>query len=109
MLASGFLPPPAGATAPRRRTTNADGGLFVESRIGPWVEGCSFIGLSDDAANACVPPHIVTNAPPYPTNTFGVFENTASNGTPAALVAFQAQVGDSFLFFNATNGIGHRG
>jgi hypothetical protein len=100
-----FGPPPAGGTAPRRRTTNADGGLFVESRIGPWVEGCNFVGLSDDAANACVPPYIVTNTPPFPTNTFAVFENTASNGTPASLVAFQAEVGDSFLFYNATNGI----
>jgi hypothetical protein len=100
-----FGPPPRHATAPRRRTTNADGGLFVETRIGPWVQGCSFTGLSDDAANACVPPYIVTNAPAYPTNTFGVFENTVSGGTPAGLVAFQAQVGDSFAFYNATNGI----
>ena len=99
-----FGPPPSGATAPRRRTTNADGGLFVETRIGPWVQGCSFFGLSDDAANACVPPYIITNAPAYPTNTFAVFENTVSGGTPANLFAFQAQVGDVFLFFNATNG-----
>ena len=100
-----FGPPPNHGTAPRRRTTNADGGLFVETRIGPWVQGCNFFGLSDDAANACVPPYIITNAPAYPTNTFGVFENTVSGGTPGALVAFQAQVGDTFVFFNATNGI----
>ena len=100
-----FGPPPTNATAPRRRTTNADGGLFVETRIGPWVQGCSFFGLSDDAANACVPPYIVTNAPAYPTNTYALLENTASNGTPAPLVAFQAQVGDSFVFLNATNGV----
>ena len=100
-----FGPPPTGATAPRLRTSNADGGIFVETRIGPWVQGCNFFGLSDDAANACVPPYIITNAPPYPTNTFGVFENTASNGTPTSLVAFQAQVGDTLAFFNATNGV----
>jgi hypothetical protein len=56
-----FGPPPANATAPRRRTSNADGGLFVESRMGPWVQGCNFTGLSDDSANACVGPFIITN------------------------------------------------
>ena len=100
-----FGPPPANASAPRRRTSNADGGLFVETRIGPWVQGCTFLGLSDDAANACIGPYIITNAPPYPTNMFGVFENTVRGGTPAKLAPFQAQVGDSMVFFNATNGV----
>lgn len=99
-----FGPPPAGATAPRLRTSNSDGGMFVESRIGPWVQGCNFTGLSDDAANACVFPFQITNAPAYPTNTFAVFSILNSGGTPAGLLPFQARVGDTFAFFNATNG-----
>jgi hypothetical protein len=100
-----FGPPPAQATAPRRRTSNSDGGLFIESRIGPWVQGCHFSGLSDDTANACLGPFISTNVPAYPTNTFAVFVHTRSDGTPAGLAASQAAVGDSVGFFNATNGI----
>ncbi|MGA2685791.1 MAG: hypothetical protein ABSF51_12130 [Verrucomicrobiota bacterium] len=96
--------PPAGATAPRRRTSNADGGIFVETRIGPWVQGCNFFGLSDDGANACAPPFIVTNAPAYPTNTLAVYENTESGSVPDDLTAFEAQAGDQFAFMNGTNG-----
>jgi len=99
-----FTPPPHG-TAPRRRTSNADGGLFVETRIGPWVQGCTFYGLSDDAANACAATCTVSNAPPYPTNTLNVSANTPNGGPPGTLVPQQAEVGDIFLFFNCTNGI----
>ena len=100
-----FGPPPAGAVAPRLRTSNSDGGMFVESRIGPWIQGCQFCGLSDDAANACVFPFVITNAPAQPTNTFAVFSNIKSAGTPTSLVAFQAEVGDTFAFFNPLNGV----
>ena len=97
-------PPPAGATAPRLRTSNADGGYFGETRIGPWVQGCNFTGLSDDCANPYLSPFIVTNLPVQPTNTLALFANP--NGTaPVALLPYQAQVGDSVLFMNATNGI----
>jgi hypothetical protein len=97
--------PPAGATAARLRASNADGGLFLESRIGPWVQECIFTGLSDDAANVCLAPFIITNAPPYPTNTFGVFENTVSGSIPTNLLASEAEVGDSVTFLNGTNGV----
>jgi hypothetical protein len=100
-----FGPPPAGATAPRRRTSNSDGGLFIESRIGPWVQGCNFIGLSDDTANACLNPFLITNAPALPTDTFAVFKNSSSDGTPSSLIPFEACIGDTFDFFNATNGV----
>jgi len=100
-----FGPLPAGATAPRRRTSNSDGGLFIETRIGPWVQNCNFNGLSDDTANACLNPFVVTNATAGPTNTFAVYKNTTSGGTPSPLLAFEAEVGDSFVFFNATNGV----
>jgi hypothetical protein len=98
-------PPPTNATALRLRASNADGGLFVESRIGPWVQGCSFTGLSDDIANVCLAPFIITNAPAYPTNTFALFQNTSSVGTPSNLVPFQVEVGDRITFYNATNGV----
>lgn len=100
-----FGPPPAGATAPRRRTSNADGGYFVESRIGPWVQGCDFTGLGDDIANANLTPFVITNAPVQPTNTFAVFENSRQGGIPANLLTFEAEVGDTFTFFNPTNGV----
>ncbi|MGO8701330.1 MAG: hypothetical protein ACLQVY_26895 [Limisphaerales bacterium] len=77
-----FGPPPAGATAPRRRTSNSDGGLMIESRIGPWVQGCVFDGLSDDTANACTPPFIVTNTMTRPANTFALFKNGSSTELP---------------------------
>ena len=54
-------PPPTNATAPRLRTSNADGGYFGETRIGPWVEGCNFTGLSDDCVNPYLELFIVTN------------------------------------------------
>jgi hypothetical protein len=98
-------PPPDGATAPRLRASNADGGLFIESRIGPWVQGCNFSALSDDTANACLTPFVITNAPAQPTNTFALFAITSSGGTPVAVDAFQAQVGDLISFFNVTNGV----
>ena len=97
-------PPPPGATAPRLRTSNADGGLFVESRIGPWVQGCNFTGLNDDVANACVNPFVITNAPATATNTFAVYSFPTTGGNPPGLTAFQAEVGDTVIFFNATNG-----
>jgi hypothetical protein len=96
--------PPAGATAPRLRTSNADGGLFGDSRIGPWVQGCNFTGLSDDLANATLAPFVVTNAPIQPTNTFAVFFSDSEAPTPISLLPYQAQVGDAFLFFNAITG-----
>jgi hypothetical protein len=97
-------PPPTGATAPRLRTSNADGGFFANSRIGPWVQGCNFTALSDDAANPCITPFIVTNVPVQPTNTFAVYQNFKATTIPTSLIPFEAQVGDTVLFFNATNG-----
>ena len=97
-------PPPTNATASRLRASNADGGLFVESRVGPWVQGCYFDALSDDTANACLAPFIITNAPPYPTNTFAVYENTSSAGSPSNVIPYQITTGDAVTFFNATNG-----
>lgn len=99
-----FGPPPTNATAPRLRTSNADGGYFGETRIGPWVEGCNFTGLSDDCANPYLAPFIVTNLPVQPTNTLELAANP--NGTaPVALLPYQAQVGDNVLFMNASSGI----
>ena len=100
-----FGPPPTGATAPRRRSSNADGGFMLESRIGPWVQGCNYTGLGDDMANACVSPFQITNAPANPTNTFAVVQNTFSGGIPNSLIPFQAEVGDIIAFFNPTNGV----
>jgi hypothetical protein len=100
-----FGPPPAGATAPRRRTSNADGGYFSETRIGPWVQGCNFTGLGDDFANAYLTPFIITNAPAFPTNTFAVYINSQATTTPASLFPVEVAVGDAFTFFNPTNGV----
>lgn len=97
-------PPPTGATAPRLRTSNADGGYFVDPRIGPWVQGCNFTALSDDTANPNLAPFIVTNIPVQPTNTFAVYENAQDTSIPTPLTPYEAQVGDTVLFFNATNG-----
>jgi hypothetical protein len=97
-------PLPPGATALRLRTSNADGGYFVDSRIGPWVQGCNFNALSDDAANPCITPFIITNAPVQPTNIFAVYQNGEATTTPTSLIPYEAQVGDMVLFFNATNG-----
>jgi hypothetical protein len=96
-------PTPAGATTPRRRTSNADGGLMVESRIGPWVQNCNFTGMSDDVANACVNPFVLLSAPPQPTNTFGVGDYNSA-GPPGTLAPQQIQVDDTVLFFTADNG-----
>lgn len=94
-------PAPIGATAPRRRTSNADGGLMVESRIGPWVQGCHFTGLSDDVANACVNPFAPLSIPAKATNTLSVgIYNSASS-----LISQQMQVGDNVIFFNAGTGV----
>jgi len=99
-----FGPPPTNATAPRLRTSNADGGYFGETRIGPWVEGCNFTGLSDDCANPYLAPFIVTNLPAQPTNTLALYANP--NGTtPVALLPYQAQVGDNVAFMNPANGV----
>ncbi|HXR03153.1 MAG TPA: hypothetical protein VN836_00420 [Verrucomicrobiae bacterium] len=98
-------PPPAGATTNRLRASNADGGMFIDSRIGPWVQGCSFTGLSDDAANACLSPFIITNVPVQPTNTFAVFINNGLGTTQVAVDAYRAAVGDVVDFYNGTNGV----
>jgi hypothetical protein len=97
-------PPPTNATAPRLRTSNADGGYFVDSRIGPWVQGCNFTALSDDTANPNLSPFIITNAPVLPTNTFAVYQNGEVTTIPTNLIQYEAQVGDTVLFFNPTNG-----
>ena len=98
-------PPPPGATAPRLRTSNSDGGYFVDSRIGPWVQGCNFTALSDDTANPNLSPFIITNVPIQPTNTFAVYQNGKATATPTALMPFEAQEGDMVLFFDPINGI----
>jgi hypothetical protein len=98
-------PPPAGATAPRLRTSNADGGYFVDSRIGPWVQGCNFTALSDDTANPNLSAFVVTNLPVQPTNTLALYQNVQENATPTTLIPFEAQVGDEVIFFNPTNGL----
>ena len=98
------LPPP-GAMAPRLRSSNADGGYFVDSRIGPWVQGCNFTALSDDTANPNISPFIITNAPAQPTNTFAVYQNAEAATPPTTLIPFEAEVGDVVLFFNPTNGL----
>jgi len=97
-------PPPTNAIAPRLRTSNADGGYFVDPRIGPWVQGCNFTALSDDTANPNISPFIITNAPVQPTNTFAVYQNGEATTTPTNLIPYEAQVGDTVLFFNPTNG-----
>jgi hypothetical protein len=95
---------PAGATAPRLRTSDADGGVFADTRIGPWVQGCNFTALSDDVANAAFAPFIATNVPVQPTNTLSLFQNKMASTAPRPLLAFQAQVGDAVLFFDPTTG-----
>ena len=50
-------------------------------------------------------PFIITNVPVQPTNTFAVYQNGEASTVPAGLIAYQAQVGDTVLFFNATNGV----
>jgi hypothetical protein len=96
-------PPPAGATAPRRRSSNADGGLVVESRIGPWVQGCNFTGLSDDVANACVNPFVPLVIPANPAATIALGGYTS--GSTTTLIPQQLQVGDEVIFFDASTGL----
>lgn len=97
-------PPPAGATRGRIKSSNADGGYFGSSRIGPWVQGCNFTGLSDDVANAYTEPFVITNAPTAATNTFFLW-NYNNGGQPTALSAGELEIGDQLLFFNAYTGI----
>lgn len=100
----GIGPPPAGAMRGRIKSSNADGGYFGSSRIGPWVQGCNFTGLSDDVANAYTEPFVVTNAPAAPTNTFSLW-NYNGGGKPTALAAGEVELGDQLLFFNAYTGV----
>jgi hypothetical protein len=94
-------PPPAGATAPRRRSSNADGGLVVESRIGPWVQGCNFTGMSDDVANACVNPFVPLVIPQNPATTIDL----GNYSSPTTLIPQQLKVGDEVIFFDASTGL----
>ncbi len=101
-------PPPAGATSPRIKSSNADGGYFGDTRIGPWVENCDFTGLSDDVANAYTSPFVTTNASNKATSTFSLwFYNTegSGGGTPTAADSYSLQVGDLLAFFDAKNGV----
>jgi len=40
----------------RWHTSNADALHFQRHRIGPWIEGCTFEGMTDDGANLYTPP-----------------------------------------------------
>lgn len=100
----GIGPPPAGATRGRIKSSNADGGYFGSSRIGPWVQGCQFTGLSDDVANAYTEPYVITNAPSKPTNAFSLWDYN-DGGKPSAPTAGELQVGDQLDFFNAFTGV----
>jgi hypothetical protein len=98
-------PSPGGSNGvPRVKTTNADGGLFGNPRIGPWVEGCNFIGLSDDVANANTLPFYIAGPVTEPTNTFHLIGYTPG-GALADLTAQEVQGGDSVTFYNGTNGL----
>jgi len=101
-------PPPVGATSPRIKSSNADGGYFGDTRIGPWVENCVFTGLSDDVANAYTSPFVTTDAVAKATSKFSLwFYNTEGNGggTPTAADSYSLQVGDLLAFFDAKNGV----
>ncbi len=97
----GMGPPPAGATFPRMRSSDADGGYFGYTRVGPWVEGCVFTGLGDDVANAYANPFVITNVPVQPTNTFSLW---LYGNPPSPATSDYLQTGDQLLFFNASNG-----
>ena len=98
-------PSPGGTNGtPRRKTTNADGGFFTNPRIGPWVEGNNFIGLSDDVANANILPFYIHGPIPSQTNTFHL-EGYNPAGTIVDLVDGQMVVGDDISFYNGTNGV----
>ncbi|HEY1790523.1 MAG TPA: hypothetical protein VGJ73_20415, partial [Verrucomicrobiae bacterium] len=103
----GMGPPPPGATVPRMRSSNADGGYFGYSRIGPWVEDCVFTGLGDDVANAYINPFVITSDPTQPTNRFslGLYNTSGSGGPPSALTSAYLQTGDQLVFFNALTGV----
>ena len=100
-------PAPNGATRPRIKSSNADGGYFGYTRIGPWVENCEFSGLSDDVANAYADPFVVTNKLDQPTNTFAVwnYNTDVEGGPPTAVASYYMQVGDQLDFFDARNGV----
>jgi len=96
-------PSPAGTNGvPRRKTTNADGGLFTNTRIGPWVEGCYFIGMSDDIANANVLPFFIAKGS-MPSSKLHVMTFNSAGGI-GDFAAGDALVGDNVIFFNGTNG-----
>ncbi len=97
-------PPPTASSPPRVKTTNADGGLFGNPRIGPWVEGCNFIGLSDDVANANTLPFFIVSTNTTPTNRFNLMAYNPG-GDVAPLVAGDVLVGDDVTFYNGTNGV----
>ena len=99
-------PLPAGATNGRIKSSNADGGYFGNPRIGPWVENCVFTGLSDDVANAYTAPFVITNAPPYATNTFllGLYNIATNGGPPDVVPEYDLRAGDQLDFFNALTG-----
>ncbi|MDB6039896.1 MAG: hypothetical protein JWM99_3737, partial [Verrucomicrobiales bacterium] len=98
-------PSPGGTNGvPRVKTTNADGGLFGNPRIGPWVEGCNFIGMSDDVANANTLPFFISGPVTEPTNTFHLIGYTPGGGL-ADLASQEVQVGDDVTFYNGTNGV----
>ena len=98
-------PPPAGATHTRIKSSNADGGYFGYTRIGPWVADCVFTGLSDDVANAYANPFVITNTIKGPTNTFTIRLYGDGGGKPTAVTAYYFQVGDRLAFFNALTGV----
>ncbi len=98
-------PSPGGSNGvPRVKTTNADGGLFGNPRIGPWVEGCNFIGLSDDVANANTLPFFIVGPVAQPTNTFYLKAYDPGGGL-TDLSAGDVLVGDDVTFYNGTNGV----
>ncbi len=96
-------PSPAGTNGvARRKTTNADGGLFTNTRIGPWVEGCYFIGMSDDIANANVLPFFIAKGSTSSSKLHVMTFNSA--GGIGDFAAGDALAGDSVTFFNGTSG-----
>ncbi|HEY4414416.1 MAG TPA: hypothetical protein VGO57_01895 [Verrucomicrobiae bacterium] len=97
-------PSPGGTNGkPRVKTTNADGGLFGNPRIGPWVEGCNFIGLSDDVANANTLPLFFADPVTGPTNRF-FLKTYDPGGTITDLVDGEVEVGDDVFLYNGTDG-----
>ena len=99
-------PPPSGATRSRIKSSNADGGYFGNTRIGPWVENCVFTGLSDDVANAYTEPFVITNTLSHATNRFLLWQYNIDKpgGLPTAATDDEFRVGDQLSFFNALTG-----